>query len=352
MYLLLFILILVALILVHECGHFLAAKFFGIPVEEFGVGFPPRIAAIKKGGTEYSVNWLFIGGFVKIVGQESRSRVVQAVVLLAGVVFNILFAWLALSAGYMTGLPASTSQAEAFRGIELREVHTTIVAVLPGSPASKAGLLAGDVVQDVQTGSASLFSNSPASEVEKFIANHQNESILLQVLREGKQQEFLAVPESGFATGKKIIGVQLDNVGVLQLPPHRAMAQGAVLAWHMTTDTALGLGGFLKNIFFGAADFSSVAGPIGIASIGAVAVKSGFATAIILTALISINLAIINLLPIPGLDGGRLLIIILEGITRRSVPQKFSTVLTLTCMALLLLLMLVVSAHDIARLVG
>ncbi len=120
----------------------------------------------------------------------------------------------------------------------------------------------------------------------------------------------------------------------------------------MTAATALGLAAFFSQIVSGSADFSSVAGPIGIASIGSQAVTDGFAAVVVLTALISINLALINLIPIPGLDGGRLLIIAVESIIRRPVSSKVSSIATILGMGALILLMLVVSYHDIARLIG
>lgn len=365
MFLLAFILILVLLILVHEFGHFIVAKTFGIRVDEFGIFFPPRITAIKRGETEYSLNWLPFGGFVRIFGENaqegagnprsfaSKGRLVQAAVIVAGVVFNFLFAWLALSAGYMAGFPTSLNHIGF--GI-VSDAHPQIVQVLPHSPAQKAGLMAGDRVEALHTATAQLDTRTPgadrAAEVQAFIAGHQNESILLQVLRDGKEKEFLAIPAEGLVQGKKALGIELDDVGVLQLPVHLALLQGALLGKQMTIGIALGLGHFFYQIGTGTADFASVAGPIGIAGLGSQTVQQGFIATLLLMALISINLALINLLPIPGLDGGRLLFIAIEAVIRRPISPKLSVVLTLAGFGLLILLMLVVSYHDIARLVG
>src|SRR6185312_5202342 len=150
---------------VHEFGHFSVAKWFGIKVHEFGVFFPPRIAAIKFGETEYSINWLPFGGFVKIFGENydegkddprsfiSKARWKQALVIVAGIVFNIIFAWLALSVGYMAGLPTATEH-EGFGNVQ--GASPTVVAVLPNSPAQKAGLKEGDILEKVETGHDSL----------------------------------------------------------------------------------------------------------------------------------------------------------------------------------------------------
>ncbi len=361
MFFVFFILILVALILVHEFGHFIIAKVFGIRVDEFGIFFPPRIAAVRAGETEYSINWLPFGGFVKIFGENydegthdprsfiNKSRWVQATVIVAGIVFNLLFAWLLLSAGYMVGLPTSVDH-EGFGTVSNPQV--TIVDVLSNSPADMAGLMAGDVVQKVQTATAVEAQGEDAEQTQQFISSHQEESVILTVTRDGAQKIFLAKPANGVVPGRKAIGVEFDDVGTLQLSPPLALLQGGILGWDITRSTATGLVQFFAQIFTGTANFSDVAGPIGITAFGAAALKQGFAAGVVLTALISINLALINLIPIPGLDGGRLLIIVFEGITRRPVSVRVVNMLTIAGFALLILLMVVVSYHDIAKLVG
>ncbi|MCX6820197.1 MAG: site-2 protease family protein [Candidatus Adlerbacteria bacterium] len=396
MSLIIFILILVSLILVHEFGHFIIAKAFGIRVDEFGIFFPPRIFAIKWRGTEYSLNWLPFGGFVKIFGENGeqsqeiskpeqnsvaepktdaessaqaltnqtfprndsasaagasfvhKPRPVQAAVIVAGIVFNLAFAWLILSAGYMVGIPTSADH-KGFGTVQ--NAHATIVDVLPGSPADKAGLKAGDVVETVITGTASLQAGATAENVQQFIAVHQDESIGLTVQRGGAEVSAIAVPVAGIAEGHKALGVALGDVGVLKLSLLPALGQGALLAKEITISTAAGLLGFFAQIFHGTADFAGVSGPIGIAGMGSTAVQEGIIATIILTALISINLAIINLLPIPGLDGGRLLFIVIEAITRRPISPRFTLAFTLAGFGLLILLMIVVSYHDVLNLV-
>lgn len=361
MSLLFFILILVALILVHELGHFSVAKLFNIKVEEFGIGFPPRLLKVRKGETLYSFNLLFFGGFVKIFGEDaqegagnprsfaSKPRSIQAAVVVAGVAMNVLFAWLALSVGYMVGLPTSTS----YEGPGIVEhAQTHILAVVPDSPAQKVGIEADDIVVSVATAKKTLPMPATADEVQQFIVAHPDQSIIVQVTRDGEEKTFIVRAQEGVVEGRKAVGVQLGDVGTLRLPAHEALFEGALLTYRMTVSTAEGLGTFFYQIVRGVADFGTVAGPIGIADIGAHAVSKGFAAAVVLTALISINLAIINLIPVPGLDGGRLLIIIIEGVLRRPVSPKLTTALTLGGMALLILLMLLVSYHDIAKLVG
>ena len=361
MFLLIFILILVALIWVHELGHFVAAKLFGIRVDEFAVGFPPRLLRVRLGETDYTFNLLLVGGFVRIHGEDpgtaardkhsmaNKPRLVQAAVIVAGVVMNVLFGWLALSAGYMAGAQMVPGTA-AFG--EVRDAQATITQVLPGSPAQKVGLAAGDKIESLQTGAQPVKQIQSAEQATGYIAEHQNESLVVTVLRNDEERVFVAKPAEGFAPGKKALGISMADVGVLQLPPHLALLQGAVSAKDMTVSTAQGLGMFLSSIARGVADWGSVAGPVGIAGAGGAAVQEGFAAAAFITALISINLAIINLVPIPGLDGGRLLIIIIEAVIRRPVSPRVVNSLSLAGFALIILLMVVVTYHDIARLVG
>jgi regulator of sigma E protease len=269
--------------------------------------------------------------------------------MLAGIAFNIIFAWLALSGGYMVGLQTPVNH-QGFG--EVQNARPMIVGVYPDSPAARAGLMGGDTVTAAQTGSATLENGADAESLQEFIAAHQEESIIFTVERAGKEETFLAKAEEGLIEGKKAVGIQLDDVGILQLPVHLALAQGALATKNLTISTAQGLSQFFGKLFTGRGDFSQVSGPIGIAQVGSQAVESGFAAAAVIAALISINLALINLIPVPGLDGGRLLFIIVEAIIRRPISQKLSIGLTLAGFALIILLMVLVTYSDIAKLIG
>ncbi len=358
--LLIFIAILVALIWVHELGHFSVAKLCGVRVDEFAIGFPPRLLTVQWGETRYSFNLILVGGYVSIYGENPgqaddprslarKNRAVQAAVMAAGVVFNIVFAWLVLSAGFLAGLPAAEGQ-NTFG--QVHSAQATITGVLPGSPAATVGLAPNDVVLAAETATTNLAAGATAAEVQSFIATHQNETIILHIDRAGEALAFAARPAEGVAEGRKVLGVQLADVGILQLPVHLALAEGATVAYHLVVATAQGLGGLIAGAVVGQANLGDVAGPIGIAGIGSHAVQTGAAATLWLTALISINLAIVNLLPIPGLDGGRLFILGIESVLRRPIAPRWVTRLTLAGFAFILVIFVLVSIQDISRLVG
>jgi regulator of sigma E protease len=359
---LLAIAVLVVLVLVHELGHFSVAKLFGIRVDQFNIGFPPRLIKIQKGETLYSFNLLLLGGYVQIHGEDStettgdpralssKPRPVQALVLLAGIASNLVFAWLLLSAGYMAGLPT----AALHEGVGVvADAHPMITSVLPRSPAEAAGLAAGDTVLAIDTAATHFDAyGSTADATHAFITAHAGESLVMTVVRDGEHKAFLARAQDSVVPGQKIIGVVLDDVGILRLPPHLALWEGGILAKNIVVQMGQGLAGFAARLADGRPDFSHVAGPVGIVSLGGAALKGGLSSVFVLAASISISLALFNLLPIPGLDGGRLLIVAAEAVMRRPVPPRVMFFLTVAGVVLILALFVVVTYHDIARLVG
>lgn len=364
MSILLFIVILLSLILVHEFGHFSVAKLFKIRVDEFGVGFPPKLWGVRRGETEYTVNALPFGGFVRIYGEDvteldqsdpdalrsfaKKSKWIQAAVLIAGVGMNIVAAWAILSAGYMVGLPAARGDA----GLgEVTDTRTTVLGVAPGSPAETSGLIAGERIVRIESETgAFLEEDALADDVRHFIAQHGNEDLTLTLARGTYERAVTMRPVEGLVEGKAALGVMLEDVGVRTLPLHLAVIEGAVLTWRLTIETAQGLGAFFAGIFSGNADFSSIAGPVGIVGVVGEASQFGLVSVLMLAAVISINLAIINLIPFPALDGGRLLMVAIEAVVRRPIPQKAFLWLNGIGFAALILLMLVVTYNDIAKL--
>ncbi len=364
MSIILFIIILAILVLAHEFGHFIVAKRAGIRVDEFGIGFPPKLWGKKIGETEYTINLFPVGGFVKIFGETpdkdsiegpdskrsfvNKPKYIQASVLVAGVVFNIILAWLLISAGFMIGLPTSVSSAP--QGRTLTDVALTITEVTPNSPAKTVGLKVGDVILSVASGENTILNPSPPT-VQKFIKDNSKNNIDIDFRRGKEIQKTVSLHAVSGLIDRPAIGIGMDEIGKLKLPVYLALWDGAKLTASLTEATFLGLMGFFGSIFTGNADLSSVAGPVGIVGVVGQASAFGFVYLLSLTALISINLAIINLIPFPALDGGRLLFLLIEKIKRSPIKPKIANALNMFGFIILILLMVVITYSDILKII-
>lgn len=363
MSILLFIIILAALIFVHELGHFIAAKRAGVRVDEFGIGFPPRLWKKKIGETVYSINAFPIGGFVKIFGEDPseeslkgedslrslnhKKRYVQAWIIAAGVVFNLLFAWLLVSFGFMIGLPYSAD--DSVYSARVQNPSLTITQVMPLSPAEKAGLKGGDIILDISSGADSL--NNPRVETtQKFIASH--EELKLTYLRGTETKTATVRGIDGVIDGRRAIGISMDIVGILKLPIHEALYAGTKTTASITVAMIIGILEFFKNIFIGQANLKDISGPVGIVGIVSDASTLGFIHLLSLTAIISINLAIINLLPFPALDGGRLLFLLIEAIKRSPIKPGVANAANGIGFLILIAFMVFITFHDVMKLIA
>lgn len=357
----LFLVILALLILVHEIGHFTVAKIFGIRVDEFGLGLPPRAVGKKLGETIYSLNWIPFGGFVRIFGENpdeeslegpesSRSfarkgKWIQTAVLAAGVGGNFVFAWLLISIGFISGLPTPVDYQGPGR---VENPRLVITSVLPHSPAEAAGLKTGDRLTSLGANGATI-QTPTVDRVEKLISESVN-AISIGYTRGAVSAEAVVNPNTRVVPGKKAIGISMDMIGTLRLPFFEAIVEGARTTVSLTKDVALGIGHFLLGALTGHADFSQVTGPVGIAGMVGDARALGFIFVLSFTALISINLAIINLIPFPALDGGRLFFVLIEAIKGSPIKPKIANTFNTVGFALLILLMLLITFHDIAKL--
>jgi regulator of sigma E protease len=358
-----FIVILLVLVLVHEAGHFFTAKRFGIRVDEFGFGFPPKLFSFKKGETEYSFNLLPIGGFVKIFGENpdeentngpdaSRSFVhkpkwQQALVLFAGIFANFLLAWFLFSIGFMSGLPTSVGSEPA--PYKLQDVNLVIVSVLPKSPAENAGLKIGDKIINIQSGENFTTSLSPES-IKSFVVESGGKEIDIGYIRGKNPEVNIAKINPKENSGEFTIGISMDEIGTAKLPFFTALWEGMRLNWFMTKNTVVGLYTLILNGLRGNGSFSSVTGPIGMVGIVGDAYQFGFVYLLSFTALISVNLAIINLLPFPALDGGRLFFLLIEKIKGSRINPKFTNTANMIGFGILIIFMLVVTYHDVLNL--
>jgi len=367
MNIIIFIIVLAILVLVHEFGHFIVAKKSGIKVTEFGLGFPPKLWSKTYGETEYSINAIPFGGFVRIFGEDpndeslsgperaraisSKPRYIQAAVLVAGVFFNMLFAWLLISTGYLVGLPSSTDHIGPGT---VENIHLTVTSISLDSPASKSTIKAGDQIISLSSESKKkdyLIKEVTAGNVSNFIEAHGKDGVVFELLRgdESLTTEPIVGVE-GIIPGKLAIGIGMDDIGTLRLPFFTAFYQGAKDVGNLFVATASGLWDLLSKAFVGKASLSEVTGPVGIVGLVGEVTKLGFVYLMTFTALISVNLAVINLFPFPALDGGRLVIVAIEAIIRRPISPKITNILNGAGFVVLILLMLVVTIHDIMNL--
>lgn len=367
MTLIIFLVILGVLIFSHELGHFLAARATGIKVHEFGLGFPPRLFGWRRGETLYSLNIIPLGGFVKIHGEDpeelasddqramfTKPKPIQALVLLAGIIFNLILAWLLVVITLSTvGLPIGQSLMPG--DYELSNPQLLVASVINDSPAETAGLQVGDVIVSARTRSGAVAALTPTG-IGEFTADRAGEEIVIGYRRQAAGvKDFITevgvVPTEELLVDRAAIGLGLEMVGRLKLALPAAFIAGSQLSFEMVRLTGVGLGQLFVGIFRGEAEIlKQVAGPVGLVSLVGDATALGFGYLLFFTALISINLALLNLLPIPALDGGRLLFLIIEAIKGSPIKPTVARTINFIGFVFILLLMVLVTVGDISRL--
>jgi regulator of sigma E protease len=365
MTILIFLAVLFVLVLVHEWGHFIVAKKTGMRVDEFAIGFPPKLFGIKKGETEYTINLLPIGGFVRIFGENaqdashaslsgedtsgsftSKSKWAQVGVLIAGVTMNIILAWFLFVVVFLIGVPTSVPEDEA-----TDEAYLTVTSVLPGSPAEQAGLTVGSQII--------RYSNdeSEGELTPTAFQEHSSDSVVkpmtITFLKGTSEETVDIVPSAGLIASDQnqpAIGVSLALVENVKKPIGTALVDATLTTYNTLIAIVIGMGSLFADMAQFKANLSQVAGPIGIVGLVGDAARFGFTSLLMFTAIISLNLAVINLLPFPALDGGRLLFVVIETIIRRPINPVWVMRLNTLGFLLLMLLMIVISYSDIAKL--
>ncbi|MES2953411.1 MAG: M50 family metallopeptidase [Patescibacteria group bacterium] len=366
MSIILFVIILGVLVVSHEFGHFIVAKLFGMRVDEFGFGFPPRLFGYTWKGTLYSFNAIPFGGFVRIYGEDAleegavdtrpadsftaKSRWKQAAVVVAGVCFNLILAWGLISSGYMLGLPMSLSQAPA--GSTLLDAKTVVTFVGPDSPAEKAGLQAGDEIVALSGAPDRKLEGSTPEAIQQFIAATGGRELTLTYRRgESLPRDAHLIPVVGIVPDKLAVGIAMDTVGTLQLGFFSSIVEGARTTAHLLQATAGALFGLIRSVFVGQANLDGVTGPVGLIGVVGDASALGFVYLLTLTAMISVNLAVMNLVPFPALDGGRLLFILIEAVRRKEIRPRTSATWNAAGFFALILLMAILTYGDVMKLV-
>ena len=384
---LLFILILGVLVVAHEWGHFITARKFGMKVYEFGFGYPPRVfsfyrdpktkklkfiwgsgkSSLKKTvsgdeqepefpGMLWSINLLPIGGFVRIKGENGESAKdddsfggkkawQRVIVLVAGVTMNFLFAVVVFGFGFMIGLPADLSHGVDKYATVVEEPSVIVQQVQSGTPADEAGLNFGDKIigfDDIEV--------TTIVSMNEYIDAHPDTQIIAHVLRGSESLDMAMTPIIFEGEADASIGVAIAEAGIIKYPWYIAFYKGFIAAVFGLINIFVAFYLLIKNLIMGQGLLFEVAGPVGIANIVGQSAKLGLNYVLNVTAMLSLSLAAINILPIPALDGGRVLFILIEKIIRRPVPMKYEQLAHTIGFMLLMLLVIVVTWRDVVSL--
>ncbi|PIT97838.1 MAG: RIP metalloprotease RseP [Candidatus Andersenbacteria bacterium CG10_big_fil_rev_8_21_14_0_10_54_11] len=346
-----FVVLLLVLVLVHEFGHFVAAKAAGCAVSEFAFGFPPRLFSITRGETRYSFNLIPLGGYVKIEGENMdeaapgpRSFANQPAwrrigILCAGVFMNMLLAVVLLSVQAAGGVPTVvTDENEG----TLRNMHTFIVTVEPGSPGAIAGLQPLDRIAAVGE-----ISRPKIDDVQQLLLERAGGEVPLQIERNGLPTTVTVVPRENPPPGEGAVGIGLQALGLERTPWWRAPAAGVARTGRITAAIYHQFGEIIHQLFTRGTVENTLTGPVGIALYTNEVTRMGLSYVLEFAALISINLALVNSAPFPALDGGRVLFVIIETIAGRRLPRQAERWAHTAGFAVLIVLMVLITVKDI-----
>ncbi len=334
--------VLILLVIAHELGHFITAKLSGVVVQEFGLGFPPRLFAIKWHGTEYSLNALPIGGFVKMLGEEdpsepgslaSKSIPIRLIVLAAGATMNALLPIVLFSISFMVPQQVAVGQVE-------------IQKVQPGSPAELAGVQPGDVILEIND---RRIQNS--RDLAYNIQLNLGSPTTLLVETQGQRHPVRLVPRWNPPEGEGATGMLINMKDPETISQAYPFWEAVPLGVRSSLDTFT----LAKNEvtgWFVRGQVPRVAGPIGIAQMTGEVIRFGWVPLLEFAALISMNFAVINILHVPALDGGRIFFVLLEAVRRgKRIPPEREGFVHLVGFVLLLALMAIISYFDIMRII-
>jgi regulator of sigma E protease len=345
---LIFIAVIGVLVLVHEFGHFIMARRAGMKVEEFGFGFPPRLLGIKKGETLYSINLIPFGGFVKILGEDGDSRDnprsfgaksiwARFKVIVAGVTMNLLFAVLLLILGNFFGLRIGIFDDELSNIAKDKKIQ--IIEVSAGSPAEKSDLKMLDEIVGFNS----------IQEIQDFTKAHRGETIDIQIKRGNEILTKKITTRADPPRCEGSMGIVMASTGIVSYPWYEAIWRGALDAINITWATVYQFYLLANPPAVECPPNAQVTGPIGIAGITGQAARVGFSYLMQFVALISINLAILNIIPFPALDGGRAVFLIIEKFKGKPIDKKIEGMVNSFGFALLLALMIYVTIKDLVK---
>jgi len=330
---------LIGLMVLHEFGHFVIAKKCGVKVEEFGIGYPPRLFGKKIGETIYSINLLPFGAFVRMPGEiehleDSRSffkkPVWQRILIVVGGVVSF---WII-----------------SFLIFSLVPSGVAISGIQENSPAFVAGLKVGDIVEKITVGNSDYYVFK-ISDAQKIINDNKGREININIQRGKERLGISVIPRVSPPPGEGALGIGLGyGAAERNYPLYEAPVKGLLRTYEFTLEIPIGWGTAISNVIKGQPTGVQVMGPVGIFSLFSEVLKGGTALFFLFLALISLYMAVFNILPIPALDGGKLLFLGIEAIRRKPVSQKVEQNVTAFFFGLLILLMIFVTIKDVSRL--
>ncbi|GIW63265.1 MAG: zinc metalloprotease [Patescibacteria group bacterium] len=344
-----FLIAIFILVLIHELGHFLTAKLFGIKVEEFGIGFPPTLFRIKTKETVYSINALPLGGFVKVYGEEHNEKITKEknkafvnkkpwqkiAVLTAGVIGNFLLGWVLISFLFTQGIPLPTTK------VEIQEIAKN-------SPAEVSGLQPKDIVKAIKTDGRTSYIESVPEFIDT-VNKHKGKQITLIVIRNNKDIQINITPRENPPKDQGALGVVLKTFENKKYNWYQAPYYGLIESYNTTIMIVKSISNLIIEALAGQADTTNITGPIGIARIVSDASSVGLNYYLYVIALLSFNLAVVNILPFPALDGGRIVFVIYEWLTGKRVNKKVEHWVNAAGFAILITLVIIISIEDIKR---
>lgn len=346
-----FILILAVLILVHELGHFITAVKLGVDVEEFAIGFPPKIVSWKRRGVRYSINWIPMGGFVKIKGEQGealddpRSFVNQPAwkkifIVSAGVLMNFFLAFILLSVVFMSGFPQELTS--DINQQNVRDKNIVILQIAKDGPADKAGLDIGDKILKVN---GKTFGND--EDVYAQLEFLRGENVELTVLKNNNQEAIYNLRHEVLADEEESrLGIGITETGIIDYGFFGSIVQGAKVTFYMIVSIIVALYHLLANLIIRGDLAEGFGGPVAVAVVTGQIVKMGFIHIVYFAALLSINLGVINFFPFPALDGGRALFILVQAVTRKKLNEKVEAWIHNSGFIVLIILLIVITFRD------
>ncbi len=347
---------LVALAILHEFGHFILAKKFGVKVEEFGIGYPPRIFAKKIGETVYSLNLLPFGALVRVKGEEGNIESLEsfsgkpiwqrALIVFGGVASFWFIAAIILSVVFAVGVNEVIDD-------EVSAINSKvqIVAIAQNSPSQAAGLKAGDVIIKAQNQKTKNQTNIDKTKTfQGFTKENLGQEIIVTIQRGKETLDISITPRLSPPAGEGPLGVALVRTAIKNYPWWLAPIKGVEATFNITILIIKGFGQALASAFRGLPTGVELIGPVGIGSLIAQATQLGVAYFLQFIALIAIYMAIFNILPIPAVDGGKLLFLAIEKIKGKPIKQRTEQSINAVFFALIILLSVVVTIKDIAKL--